>query len=171
MPEIEPFAATTASPALRPPDLQAFSPEYHDLVDQALSLPHLRPYDFAINLLPGAILPFSWLYILSPPVREAMENILMTLSLPLPPSSSPLGASFFLMAKKDKILHPCIDYQSLNNITIMNKYPLPLLSSALGPLHGATMFTKLDLRNTYHLGRIREGDEWKTAFNNVPRPF
>ena len=45
-----------------------------------------------------------------------------------------------------------------------NKYPLPLLASAFEPVQGATVFTKLDLRNAYHLLRIREGDEWKTAF-------
>ncbi|KAF7640631.1 hypothetical protein LDENG_00028590, partial [Lucifuga dentata] len=41
----------------------------------------------------------------------------------------------------------------------------PLLSSAFELLQGATIFSKLDLRNTYHLVRICEGDEWKTAFN------
>lgn len=62
-------------------------------------------------------------------------------------------------------LRPCIDYRPLNDITIKNKYPLPLISSAFEPLHSATIFTKLELRNAYHLVRIREGDEWKTAFN------
>uniref|UniRef100_A0A672Z804 Gypsy retrotransposon integrase-like protein 1 n=1 Tax=Sphaeramia orbicularis TaxID=375764 RepID=A0A672Z804_9TELE len=60
---------------------------------------------------------------------------------------------------------PCIDYRGLNDITIRNHYPLPLMSSAFELLHGARIFTKLDLRNAYHLVRIREGDEWKTAFN------
>lgn len=46
-----------------------------------------------------------------------------------------------------------------------NKYPLPLIDSAFGPLHDAVIFSKLDLQNAYHLVRIREGDEWKTAFN------
>jgi len=41
----------------------------------------------------------------------------------------------------------------------------PLISSAFQLLEGATIFTKLDLRNAYHLIQIREGDEWKTAFN------
>ncbi len=49
-----------------------------------------------------------------------------------------------------------------------NTYPLPLMSSAFERLQGASFFTKLDIRNTYHLVRIREGDEWKTAFN-TPR--
>ncbi len=42
------------------------------------------------------------------------------------------------------------------------------MSSAFERLQGASIFTKLDLRNAYHLVRIREGDEWKTAFN-IPR--
>lgn len=46
-----------------------------------------------------------------------------------------------------------------------NKYLLPLLEAVFGPLYKARLFSKLDLCNAYHLVRIREGDEWKTAFN------
>ena len=81
------------------------------------------------------------------------------------PASSPLGAGFFFVGKKDGSLCPCIDYRGLNEITINNKYPLPLIDPSLEPLCNAKIFTKLDLRNAYHLVRIREGDEWKTAFN------
>ena len=81
------------------------------------------------------------------------------------PSTSPLGAGFFFVDKKDTTLRPCIDFRGLNGITVKNKYPLPLISSNLGSLEGAKLFTKLDLRNAYHLVRIKEGDEWKTAFN------
>ena len=55
--------------------------------------------------------------------------------------------------------------QGLNDITVKNKDPLPLINSAFESLEGAQIFSKLDLRNAYHLVRIREGDEWKTAFN------
>lgn len=68
------------------------------------------------------------------------------------------------MGKKDGPLRPCIDFQGLNAITVKNKYPLPLLNLTFDALQGATIFMKLNLRNAYHLVRIREGDKWKTAF-------
>ncbi len=71
----------------------------------------------------------------------------------------------FFVQKKDGSLCPCIDYRGLNDITVKNRYPLPLMSSAFELLQGAQVFTKLDLRNAYHLVRIREGDEWKMPFN------
>lgn len=81
------------------------------------------------------------------------------------PSSSPVAVEFFFMDKNDGSLRPCIDYRGLNLITVKNKYPLPLLSSAFELLRGMTVFTKLDLRNAYHLVCVREGGEWETAFN------
>lgn len=78
-------------------------------------------------------------------------------------SSSPVGAGFFFVAK-GKTLRPCIHYSGLNDITIKNKYPLLLIDSAFEPLHIATVFSKLNLCNAYHLVQIREGDEWKTVF-------
>ncbi len=79
------------------------------------------------------------------------------------PSTSPAASSFFFVAKKDGGL-PCFDYRSLNNITVKFCYTLPLVPAALEHLHGATIFTKLDLRSAQVLIRILEGDEWKTAF-------
>lgn len=58
------------------------------------------------------------------------------------PSSSPVGAGFFFVAKKDKTLRPRIDYRGLNDTTFKNKYPLPLIDSAFEPLHVATIFSK-----------------------------
>ncbi|XDV33933.1 hypothetical protein PO909_004169 [Leuciscus waleckii] len=156
-------------------DLSNVPAEYHDLKEvfsksRAASLPPHRPYDCAIDLLPGKSPPKGKLYSLSAPEREAMEKYISD-SLAtkfIRPSSSPAGAGFFFVGKKDGSLRPCIDYRGLNNITVKNTYPLPLMSSAFERLQGASLFTKLDLRNAYHLVRIREGDEWKTAFN-TPR--
>ena len=62
-------------------------------------------------------------------------------------------------------MRPCIDYRGLNKITIRNRYPFPLISIAFDLLEGATIFSKLDIHNAYHLVRIRQVDEWRTAFN------
>ena len=58
----------------------------------------------------------------------------------------------------------CVDYRGLNEITIKNRYPLPLISETMDRLGRAKIFTQLDLRDAYHRIRIRIGDEWKTAF-------
>ncbi len=147
-----------------PPDLTGVLAEYCDLravfsKSRATSLPPHRPYDCAIDLLPGTSLPKGWLYSLSGPEREAMDRYIRE-SLQtglIRHSSSPTSAGFFFVQKKDGSLRPCIDYQGLNDITVKNRYPLPLMSSAFELLQGAQVFTKLDLRNAYHLVRIREG--------------
>lgn len=81
-------------------------------------------------------------------IKESLEAGLIR------PSTSPAGAGFFFVGKKDGGLRPCIDYQGLNKVTIRNRYPLPLMSTAFELLQGATIYTQLDLRNAYHLVRI-----------------
>ena len=149
--------------------------EYHDLggvfcKSRATTLPPHRPYDCAIELQSGATPTRGRIFSLSRPEREAMEKYLAeSLALGIiRPSSSPAGAGFFFMGKKDGTLRPCIDYRGINAMTVRNRYPLPLMDTMFDLLQGATIFNKLDLRNAYHLVRIKEGDEWKTAFNTPP---
>ncbi|KAK3518834.1 hypothetical protein QTP70_014909 [Hemibagrus guttatus] len=125
-----------------------------------------RPWDCAIDLLPGEPVPRGRIYPLSVPEEKAMEEYIKEALAQgyIRPSTSPAASSFFFVAKKDGGLRPCIDYRALNQITVKFRYPLPLVPAALEHLRGATIFTKLDLRSAYNLIRIREGDEWKTAF-------
>ena len=114
-----------------------------------------------------AAIPKGRLYSISGPQRKAM-NEYITASLEaglIRPSSLPAGVRFFIVGKKDGSLRPCINYSPLNDITIKNRYPLPLKTSVFDQLQQAKIFTKLDLHNAYHLIRIREVDEWKTGFN------
>jgi hypothetical protein len=56
------------------------------------------------------------------------------------------------------------DYRYLNEHTVKNNYPLPLISQLIDKLKGSKWFTKIDLRWGYNNVRIKEGDEWKAAF-------
>ncbi|KAL0188441.1 hypothetical protein M9458_015540, partial [Cirrhinus mrigala] len=133
---------------------------------EATHLPPHRPWDCAIELLPGAQLLKGRIYPLSIPQRQAMEEYIPeALSQGfIQPSTSPAASSFLFVGKKNGGVCPCTDYRQLNSQIIQQPYPLPLVPATLGELSGARIFTKLDLRSAYNLVRIRAGDEWKTAF-------
>lgn len=80
------------------------------------------------------------------------------------PSSSPMASPFFFVGKQDGLLRPCQDYRYLNEGTIKNTYPLPLISELVDKLKGAKIFSKLDLRSGYNNVRFKDGDQWKAAF-------
>ena len=80
------------------------------------------------------------------------------------PSTSPADYPVMFVLKKGNELRFCVDYRQLNKITIKNRYALPLISELQSRFHRAKWFTKLDVRDAYALIRIKEGEEWKTAF-------
>ena len=80
------------------------------------------------------------------------------------PSKSPIASPVFFVKKKDGKLRFVQDYRRLNEFTIKNRYPLPLVADIIGQLRGARYFTKFDVRWGYNNVRIKEGDEWKAAF-------
>ena len=79
-------------------------------------------------------------------------------------SKSPARYPILFAPKKDGTLRLCVDYRRLNDITIKNRYPLPNIAELQDRLCNAKIFTKLDLKGAYNLIRMKEGDEWKTAF-------
>ena len=98
-------------------------------------------------------------YLISPPERGAMEKYISESHYRRHCTSifSSAGGGFTFVEKKDKSLRQCIDYRGLNDVMVKDHYALPLMSPASELLHGACIFSKLDLSNTYHLLRIRRG--------------
>lgn len=133
----------------------------------ATQLPPHRACECAIDLIPSATPIRGIIFPHSQPESEAMNTYIKEQLAKgfIRPSTSPASAGFFFLKKKDGGLRLCINYRSLNEITVKFRYPLPLVPAALEQLRTAKYFTKLDLRNAYNLIWIREGDEWKTAFS------
>jgi hypothetical protein len=79
-------------------------------------------------------------------------------------SSSPWEAPVIFVGKKDGTQRICVDYSSLNDFTIKNKYPLPHIEDLFDHMRGSKVFSKIDLRSGYHQMKIRPSDIPKTAF-------
>jgi len=65
-------------------------------------------------------------------------------------STSPAGAPIHFVKKKDGGLRLCVDYRQLNEITMKDRTPLPLIGESLDQLSNATIYTKLDIRDAYY---------------------
>jgi len=129
-------------------------------------LPPRGPWDHAIDLVPGAQ-PFrSKLYPLSPAEQVELDKMLKEHleSGRIRSSKSPMASPFFFIKKKNGGLRPIQDYRKLNEITIKNSYPLPLLADIISKLKKAKYFSLCDVMWGYNNIRIKEGDEWKAAF-------
>ena len=80
------------------------------------------------------------------------------------PSKSQQTLPVFFVGKKDGGKHMVMDYRKLNRQTVKNNYPLPLIMELVDNMGSKQVFTKMDLRWGYNNVRVKEGDEWKTAF-------
>jgi hypothetical protein len=142
--------------------------EYSDVFRKdLLGMPQDRDIEFEIDLLPG-----------TPPISKRSYRMLINELVELKkqiaelqskgficPSSSPWGAPVFFVEKKDRTQWMCMDYRSLNEVTIKNKYPLSRIEDLFDQMKGASVFSKIDLRSSYDQLKIRESDIPKIAFH------
>jgi hypothetical protein len=166
----ETLSGKSAAPTGDPIDLSSIPEEYHEFSNvfskgKAETLPEHRPYDLKIDLEEGQAPP-GRMYSLSPSELGPLQTFIKDniRSGFIRPTNSPHGAPILFVRKKDGSLRLCVDYRGLNKITKKDRYPLPLISDLLDAPRKACTYTKIDLRHAYHLVRIAEGEEWKTAF-------
>ena len=165
-----------------PVEIQCILEEYCEVMLESLpkTLPPCRGIDHEIELISGSKPPTKNAYRMAPPeLAELQKQLdeLLTVGF-IRPAKALYGAPLLFQKKKDGSLRICIDYRALNNITVRNKYPLPIITDLFDRLHGAKYFSKFDLRSGYYQVRIAEGDVSKTtcvtrygAFEFLVMPF
>ena len=142
--------------------------EYGSVLREELppQMPPTRSVDHQIPLKPDMPPPFRGIFRLSQlELRELKRQLDQLLKDgKISPSTSPYGAPVLFVKKKDGKLRMCIDYRALNSQTIQNRYPLPRIDELFDRLHGAKVFSKLDLTSGYYQIAIDPKDRHKTAF-------
>jgi hypothetical protein len=141
--------------------------EFLDVFSEELSgMPPNREIEFVIELIPGTAPIFKRPYRMAAnQLAELTEQLQELLDKGyVRPSASPWGAPVIFVPKKDGMQRMCINYRALNEVTIMNMYPLLRIDDLFDQLKGACVFSKIDLRPGYHQLKIRASDIPKTTF-------
>jgi hypothetical protein len=141
--------------------------EFLDVFLEELSgMPLDHEIEFVIELVPGIALIFKRPYRMAAnqlaELKEQLQELLDKRYIH--PSASTWGAPVIFVPKKVGTQRMCVDYHSINEVTIKNKYPLPRIDDLFDQLKGASVFSKFDLRPGYHQLKIRASDIPKTTF-------
>ncbi|KAK1651077.1 hypothetical protein QYE76_068882 [Lolium multiflorum] len=149
-----------------PEQIQQVVDKFTDVFAEPESLPPRRNCDHSIPLMPGAQPVNTRAYRHKPELKSEIERQVAELlqSGVIQRSTSNFSSPAILVKKKDGTWRLCVDYRALNSMTVVSKYPVPIIDELLDELSGASWFSKLDLRAGYHQIRLAEGEEHKTAF-------
>ncbi|XP_051126600.1 uncharacterized protein LOC127248348 [Andrographis paniculata] len=142
--------------------------EFEDIFldDIPHKLPPLRGIEHLVDFAPGALIPNRPAYMCNPNESEETHRQVQELLDKgwVRESLSPCVVPILLVPKKDNSGRMCVDCKSVNVINVKYQHPIEGLDDMPDELHGARLFTKIDLTSGYHQIRMQPGDEWKIAF-------
>lgn len=149
------------------PSLSKLLHTYESVFVAPTTLPPSRPrFDHQIPLKDGTnpinLRPYRY-PVLQKNIIEEMVQELLDQGV-IRPSNSPFAAPIVLVKKKDGGWRMCIDYRNLNNATIKDKFPIPIIEELQDELKGTKFFSKIDLKSGYHQIKMHPSDIYKTAF-------
>ena len=151
-----------------PPSIYSLLQEFEDVFPDDLpkGLPPIRGIEHQIDLIPGAAIPNRPAYRTNPEETKEIQRQVEELldKGQVRESLSPCAVPVILVPKKEGTWRMCSDCRAVNKITIKYRHPIPRLDDMLDELHGSCIFSKIDLKSGYYQIRMKEGDEWKTAF-------
>jgi hypothetical protein len=136
-------------------------------IEELPGTPPDREVEFVKDLLPGTTLTSKRPYEMFVEELKELKKQLTELQEAryIRPSSSPWGATILFIQKKDGSQRMCVDYRSLNDATVRNKYSLPRIEDLFDQMRDARVFSKIYLRSGYHQMKIRPADIPKMTFS------